>query len=68
MSLSFLQFILIHLRLQDPDQPVSSELADLDPHYLYIFKSMDLESRDVTGVWKYHARLVRPGSISFRTS
>ena len=23
---------------------------------------------DKTGVWKYHARLVQPGPISFRTS
>ena len=47
MPLSFLQFILINSRLPDPDQPVSSELADLDPHYLYVFKSMDLENRVV---------------------
>ena len=46
-SLTFLQFILINLSLQDPDQPVSSELAVLDPHYLHVFKSKDLESRDV---------------------
>ena len=47
MPLSFLQSIFINLRLPDPAQPVSSELADLDPHYLHVFKSIDLESRVV---------------------